>query len=290
MVRRAREPRIYAQELAELKHKVSVAQDQVTAFRQKSGVTDATAQATNVESDLLTSLEQRYQEAQNQRRAAEVAASGNRTASTAVMGSNLIQGLKDAAHDEEQATRADACHVGPGASQGHRTAEPNGGNASLLGRRIGNLFEQYFDGIDRRPDSSNKSWRPPSKNSAPKCWPFANCRMKARNTCSSWSPHNRCTSAHWTDTTRSCSQSGEHYTNVNFVSRAVARRRRLSNPTSQNCVLMGAFAGLFLGLAAPFAYEVVLHRRVRCRDDFERAFGLPVLSEFDAIKPAPSAA
>ena len=34
----------YAAELAELKHKVNLAQDQVTAFRQRTGVTDAGAQ------------------------------------------------------------------------------------------------------------------------------------------------------------------------------------------------------------------------------------------------------
>ena len=37
----------YAQELAELKHKVSLAQDQVTAYRQRTGLTDPATQNNN---------------------------------------------------------------------------------------------------------------------------------------------------------------------------------------------------------------------------------------------------
>jgi len=38
-----------------------------------------------------------------------------------------------------------------------------------------------------------------------------------------------------------------------------------------------------LGLALPVAYELVINRRVRCRDDFERGFSIPVLMEFDGM-------
>jgi hypothetical protein len=55
-------------------------------------------------------------------------------------------------------------------------------------------------------------------------------------------------------------------------------------------LLGGVLAGLLIGLGAPFIYELIIDRRVRCRDDFERGFGVPVLSEFDPIKLAPSAA
>jgi capsular polysaccharide biosynthesis protein len=83
--------------------------------------------------------------------------------------------------------------------------------------------------------------------------------------------------------------SGEHYTNVNFVSRALPAMKAIK-PNKAKFVLAGALAGLLIGLAAPFGYELVLNRRVRCRDDFERGFGVPVLCEFDAIKFAPIAA
>jgi polysaccharide biosynthesis transport protein len=31
------------------------------------------------------------------------------------------------------------------------------------------------------------------------------------------------------------------------------------------------------------AYEILVNRRLRCRDDVERDFGIPVLAEFDRI-------
>jgi hypothetical protein len=41
-------------------------------------------------------------------------------------------------------------------------------------------------------------------------------------------------------------------------------------------------AGAFLGLVLPLVYELA-NRRVRCRDDFERDGGVPVLAEFGAM-------
>jgi uncharacterized protein involved in exopolysaccharide biosynthesis len=83
--------------------------------------------------------------------------------------------------------------------------------------------------------------------------------------------------------------SGEHYTNVNFVSRALPAMKAIK-PNKPKLALVGALAGLLIGLASPFGYELVFNRRVRCRDDFERGFGVPVLSEFHAIDFAPGSA
>ncbi len=41
--------------------------------------------------------------------------------------------------------------------------------------------------------------------------------------------------------------------------------------------------GVLVGVLAPLIYELLVNRRIRCRDDFERDFSLPVLMEFDAI-------
>jgi succinoglycan biosynthesis transport protein ExoP len=43
---------------------------------------------------------------------------------------------------------------------------------------------------------------------------------------------------------------------------------------------------LVLGLAAPLGYELLLNRRLRCRDDLERHFGIPVLAQFGPL-PSP---
>jgi len=39
--------------------------------------------------------------------------------------------------------------------------------------------------------------------------------------------------------------------------------------------MMSCVASLGLALAGPFGYELLLNRRLRCRDDLERHFGIP---------------
>src|SRR6202011_988158 len=82
--------------------------------------------------------------------------------------------------------------------------------------------------------------------------------------------------------------SGGHATNINFVSRAVPPQLA-SKPNKFKLLFMGLVAGIALGISGPLAYELLVNRRIRCRDDFERGFSIPVLMEFDAI-PARSAA
>ncbi|MET3116440.1 succinoglycan biosynthesis transport protein ExoP [Undibacterium sp. GrIS 1.8] len=51
-----------------------------------------------------------------------------------------------------------------------------------------------------------------------------------------------------------------------------------SKPLLRNNVIFGLIAGIFLGLGAAFLLELA-HRRVRCIDDLEREFEVPVLAK-----------
>ena len=46
---------------------------------------------------------------------------------------------------------------------------------------------------------------------------------------------------------------------------------------------MSIVGGLGLGLVLPTLYELFFQRRVRCADDLERAFAIPVLVELSEI-------
>ncbi len=280
--------KIYAQELAELKHKVSIAQDQVTAFRQKNGVTDAAAQANNVESDLLTSLEQRYQEAQNRRRAAEVAASGNRNASTAVLGSTLIQTLKTQLNDEDKQLAQMRATMGPAHPKVIELQNQMEATRRSLAAEMASYSNNTSTELTEARQLEQKLAAAVDEQHAKV---LAVRKLQDEGTKyvleleSAQSVYKRALDGY----DQIMFASGEHYTNVNFVSRAVPPLKAVK-PNKPKLALMGALAGLFLGLAAPFGYELIFNRRMRCRDDFERAFGLPVLSEFDAIEFAPGPA
>jgi succinoglycan biosynthesis transport protein ExoP len=278
----------YARDLGELKQKVSLAQDQVTAFRQRSGITDAPEQANNVESDLLTSLEQRYQEAQNQRRAAEVAAAGDRATSAAVAGSNVVQGLKAQISDQERQLAQMRPTLGPANPKVIALVNQIAATRKSLSAEIATFSNNAAADLTAARQLEQKLAAAVAEQRA-KVLAVRKLQDEGRKYTleleSAQSVYKRALDGY----DQIMFASGGHNTNVNFISRAVPAMRA-TKPNKPKLVLMGAVAGLFLGLAAPFGYSFLLDRRVRCRDDFERGFGVPVLSEFDAIEPTPSSA
>ena len=73
-----------------------------------------------------------------------------------------------------------------------------------------------------------------------------------------------------------------HDANVSFVSRATPPVKA-TKPNKMKLFVMGSFVGLLLGFAGPVAYELFYDRRLRCRDDIERGFGIPVLAVLEPI-------
>jgi len=83
--------------------------------------------------------------------------------------------------------------------------------------------------------------------------------------------------------------SGGHVANISVVSRAVPPQKA-AKPNKLKLLILGVMAGIAVGILAPLLYELLINRRIRCRDDFERDFDLPVLMEFDPILNLRSAA
>jgi polysaccharide biosynthesis transport protein len=274
----------YAAELAELKDKVRVAQDQVTQFRQRTGVPDAPAGSLSIDSSLLASLETRLQEAQNARRAAEVKAAGDPSVSNDPLKSVTINTLK-AQIDSEQAQLAEmsatlgARHPKVVQLESQLTANRRnlanevqslsaGASADLAAAReleaklqaaVGQQREKVLS-ISRLKDEGTKY------------------ELELE---SSQSVYKRALDGY----DQIMFASDGHLANVNMVSRAVPPQKA-AKPSKIKLLLAGIFAGIVLGLTLPVAYELLINRRVRCRDDFERDFAVPVLIEFDPIPAA----
>jgi succinoglycan biosynthesis transport protein ExoP len=83
----------------------------------------------------------------------------------------------------------------------------------------------------------------------------------------------------------------DSYDQVMFASSSIVSRATPPlAPSKPNKILLLALGVLLSGLlsvAGPLGYEMMFNRRLHCRDDIEREFGLPVLMEFDRIPAEP---
>jgi uncharacterized protein involved in exopolysaccharide biosynthesis len=83
--------------------------------------------------------------------------------------------------------------------------------------------------------------------------------------------------------------SAGHYNYVDLVSRATVPLQS-SKPNKLKLLIMALLLSVSTGVAVPALYELLINRRIRCIEDLERSFGVPVLAEFDSIQYSPSLA
>jgi capsular polysaccharide biosynthesis protein len=63
-----------------------------------------------------------------------------------------------------------------------------------------------------------------------------------------------------------------------------------SKPKKMQLLGLAALASIGAGLVLPFLYELLVDRRVRCRDDLERGLGIRVLAQMQQpLLPSESA-
>jgi uncharacterized protein involved in exopolysaccharide biosynthesis len=271
----------YADELAELKDKVRIAQDNVTAFRQRNGLPDFTAQSANIDTELLASLETRLQEAQNARRAAEVKAASDPSLNTGPNAPLSIQPLKTQI-DTEQAELAQLqATLGPRHPKVMELQSEIAANKLNLARAQQNLSAGASADLTGARQLESKL-QAAVEQQRTKVLSVGRLQDEGRKYLleleSAQSVYKRALDGY--DQIMFASDS--RFSKINLVSHAVPPQTS-SKPKKAKLAMVGALAGLFLGLALPAAYELLVNRRIRCRDDFERDMAIPVLMEFDPI-------
>jgi protein tyrosine kinase modulator len=271
----------YSIELAELKNKVAAAQDQVTAFRQRNGLPNFTAQSINIDTELLMSLETRLQEAQNARRAAEVKAATDQSVVTSTLGPVTMQPLKNQI-DAEQAKLAQLqATLGSRHPKVLELKDELAANQRSLAKAVQNLSAGASADLVAAQQLEGKLQAAVTQQSAKV---LAVSRLQDEGTKyllgleSAQSVYKRALDGY----DQIMFASDGRFSKISLISHAVPPQTS-SKPKKLKLLLLGALAGIFLGLALPIAYELVVNRRIRCRDDFERHFAVPVLIEFDAI-------
>jgi len=271
----------YSQELAELKAKVNAAQDQVTAFRQKAGVTDAAAGNKNVQDDLLTSLETRLQEAQNARRAAEVKAAQDQRVTSGAAASATVQGVREQLNLE----KAQLAQMRATMGVQHPKVIELQNQIDANQRILDSEFNTYAAGASTDLTAARQlEAKLEAAVAEQRAKAMAVSRMEDEGTKyvleleSAQAVYKRALEGY----DQIMFASGARATNMNLVSSAVPQLNA-TKPDKFKLLLIALLAGVLLGILGPMAYELLFNRRIRCRDDFERGFSIPVLMEFDPM-------
>jgi uncharacterized protein involved in exopolysaccharide biosynthesis len=269
----------YGKEIEDLKTKVELTRERLDEFRQRTSMVDIQAKA-DVDIGLLNSLEQRLLDARNTRRGAEAKNSADASVSANVLGSSMVQTLKTELSTQEA-----------------KMAELR----AVLGPRHPDILQlqQQIDSTRRSLDaeihryaSNNSSELQQAKDLEDKLASAVEEQRKKLVDIRRLQDEGSRYQIEF-DTAQAAYKkalegyegvmlaSSGAYTNVNIVSRA-STPLKPAKPKFIVNLLMGVLFGLVLGVAIPFAREFA-GRKVRCRDDLERDYGVPVLVEFDPM-------
>jgi uncharacterized protein involved in exopolysaccharide biosynthesis len=274
---RARE---YSAQLAELQAKVTAAQEKVTTFRRQSGLSDIAAH-NDLEWQSLNTLEQQLLAVQNVRRANEAKALGDQAVSDEVLTSETVQSLKGELMTQESQLAQLGATLG---SRHPRVLELRSRIAAIraaLRREIdlytssnstqvssGRQLEETLDRAVREERNRVLAVRQQQDQGAKLLLELESAQAVYKRALDGYD--------------QIMFASGGKLTNVSLMSRA-APAVAAAKPRKLKWLVAGVVAACIAGILVPLIYEMGFNRRVRCRDDLERDFGMPVLGELDSV-------
>ena len=269
----------YATELAELKQKVSAAQEAVSAFRRRTGITDLSLANADTEETLLASLQQRYQEAQNQRRQAEVKQAGDQAVGAQAMGSTLIQGLRGQLNAQEAQMAQLRTTLGAMHPKVLELQSQIDATKQALSKEVGTVSLSSNSELSASRQLEDK-FRRAVEDQRAKVIAVRQVKDEGGKLLleleSAQAVYRRALDGY----DQIMFATGGHYTNVNITSHAEPPLKA-TKPNKVKLMLMSSILALIIAIVGPLVYELAFNRRVRCRDDVERDLQLPVLAEFD---------
>lgn len=271
----------YTEELAELREKVAAAQDKVTAFRKQNGISDITAGSSDTEVQALENLQQRLLEAQNLRRSLEAKRAGEQISADEAMGSGTVQSLRQQLTSQQAQLALLRSTYGPA----HPKVRDLETQIALTRQSLANetrvLSDNTVTELVRTKDLEQKYLHAIAEQQA-KVLSLRQAQDEGSKLILELESAKSVYKHALDGFDQIMFQAVANHTNVSFVSRAVPPLHP-SKPNKFKLLMMALVAGLGLGIVAPLAYEYFYDRRVRCRDDIERDFGIAVLAQFNRV-------
>jgi len=263
----------YSEELAELRDKATSAQDKVTAFRKANGIGDMSSASAGTEVQTLDTLNQRLVETQNLRRSLEAKLSGQPTAD---------ENLGSAALDTQLAQLAQlSATYGP---QHPKVRELNA-QIAMTRASLANGNHTLLTSVETdlaRSKELERKYRVAVAEQEAKVVKLRESQDEGSKLVLELESAKSVYKQALDGFDQIMFQAVASHTNVSVVNRAVPPLRS-AKPNKMKLLLIAVIVGLGLGVAVPLAYGLFYARRLRCRDDVERDFGIAVLAQLVSV-------
>ncbi|HJS89926.1 MAG TPA: hypothetical protein VJ738_08195 [Steroidobacteraceae bacterium] len=265
--------KVYSQELEQLRQQTVSAQESVAAFRQKHGMINLAPGSDDEAEAALNDLEQKLLAAENQERSIqaqlEARAWGTMTAgsnSTSDLASKLSADEAELARMRETLGRR---HPAVLELQSQISATRHAIAAGLAAQLADakKLVARYSAAVDAQRDQVLKRRRVQDEGTK--------LLLELQ---SAEATYKRALDGY----PQIEFASSDGFSDVSLVSLAAPPVRAIK-PNKLKYFLAACALSLGLAFGIPFGYELFVNRRLRCRDDFERHFGIPVLAQFDPL-------
>jgi polysaccharide biosynthesis transport protein len=268
----------YSEQLTDLKGKVTAAEQQMAEFRQRTGITDIKEQ-NDVETQALAALEQQLVATQNLRRTAESKNTADQASSDPVMGSALIQNLKNQLSTLQAELAQSSATLGPKHPKVLELQSQIAAAHHTLDREMQNFSQNSSATVTSAAELEGKLKRAVDDQ-----------RTKVVKT-RQLQDEGQKLQLELDSAQTVYKRALDSYDQVMFASSSIVSRATAPlAPSKPNKMLLLAIGVLLAGavsLAGPLGYEMLFNRRLHCRDDIEREFGLPVLAELNRIPAEP---
>lgn len=265
----------YAVELASLKQKVIDAQTALTEFRRKSGA-DYLDSKTNLESDLLNSLEHRLQDTRNALRANQARVGDTHGMTTSTLTSAQISGLRDEGGKLEAQMAQLKTQYGPNHPEIIALQSKIDANRTALATIQSAMAKATNSDIQVNNSEVQSLEKAVAAQRAKvaQMTAFSDREVKYQLEFES-------AQAVYKKALDGYDQQAFAASGQNSRIRIASHARvpvKASKPQPLKFLALGLAGGLFAALLMPFLLELP-RRRVRCRDDIERDMKIPVLAE-----------
>jgi polysaccharide biosynthesis transport protein len=268
----------YSEQLADLKAKVTAAEQQMAEFRQRTGVTDVKEQ-NDVETQSLAALEQQLLATQNLRRTAESKKAEDQGSSDQVMGSALIQNLKNQLSTLQAELAQATSTLGPKHPRVLELQSQIAAAHHTLDREMQNFSQNSTATVSSSVELEGKLKRAVDEQRT-KVVRIRQLQDEGQKL------QLELDSAQTVYKRALDSYDQAMFASSSFVSRATPPLAP-SKPNKILLLALGVLLAALVSVAGPVGSELLFNRHLHCRDDIEREFGLPVLMEFDRIPAEP---